>query len=108
MKPKILKISSEKYPEGRIDSFEVDENEGGWESIVDCLVDLGFNEGRIRSDIDVTLEDRGYLFLYLNSKLKVHLSAKESGNSFVVRFDTSLPREEILKVVEKYFRFSDQ
>jgi len=107
MKPKILGMSSESYPGGRLDSFKIDEKEGRWESIVDCLVDFGFNDGSIRENIDATLEDRGYIFIYLNSKLKVHLSAEESEDFFTVRFDTSIPREEILKIMNKYFQFPE-
>ena len=107
MKPKILGLKTENYPEGRIDSFKIDEKEGHWESIVDCLVEFGFEDESIGGSIDFTLEDRGYIFLYLNSKLKVHLSAEESEDFFTVRFDTSIPREEILKIMAKYFQFSE-
>jgi hypothetical protein len=107
MKPKILGMSSKSYPEGRIDSFKIDENEGQWESIVDCLVGFGFDDESIRANIDFTLEDRGYIFFYLNPKLKVHLSAEESEDFFTVRFDTSIPREEILKIMAKHFQFSE-
>jgi len=106
MKPKILGMGSESYPEGRIDSFKIDEKEGHWESIVDCLVEFGFKDESIRADIDMTLEQpRDYLFLYLNSKLKVHLSAEESEDFFTIRFDTSLPKEKIVKIFEKHFQF---
>lgn len=104
-KPKILEIGSRSYPEGRIDSFKIDESSGHWESIVDCLIDFGFKDESIRANIDFTLEDRGYLFLYLNPKLKVHLSAEESKNSFTIRLDTSIPRDLIIKVFERYFQF---
>lgn len=107
MKPKILGINSESYPEGRIDSFRIDEKLGGWESIVDCLVYLGFSDDAIRGNIDFTLEDRGYLFLYLNPKLKIHLSAEESEDFSTIRFDTSIPKEEIISVMEKYFQFPE-
>jgi len=103
MKPKILGMSSESYSGGRLDSFKIDENEGHWESIINCLVDFGFNDESIRANIDATLEDRGYIFIYLNPKLKVHLSAEESEDFFTVRFDTSIPREEILKIMNKHF-----
>ncbi len=106
MKPKILGMSSESYPEGRLDNFKIDENEGHWESIIDCLIDFGFKDESIRANIDATLEDRGYIFLYLNPKLKVHLSAEESEDFFTVRLDTSIPREEILKIMNKHFQFS--
>ncbi len=99
-------MSSESYPEGRLDNFKIDENEGHWESIIDCLIDFGFKDESIRANIDATLEDRGYIFLYLNPKLKVHLSAEESEDFFTVRFDTSIPREEILKIMNKHFQFS--
>ena len=105
MKPKILGMSSKSYPGGRIDSFKIDESKGHWESIVDCLVEFGFKDDSIRVGIDLTLEHRRYLFLYLNPKLKVHLSAEESENFFTIRFDTSLPREDIINTMEKYFLF---
>lgn len=108
MKPKILGIGSESYPEGRIDSFKIDETKGHWESIVDCLVEFGFDDDSIRTEIDVTLELPGdYLFLYLNPKLKLHLSAEESGDFFMIRFDTSIPRKEIISIMEKYFQFPE-
>ena len=57
----------------------------------------------------MTLEQpRGYLFLYLNPKLKVHLSAEESEDFFTIRFDTSIPRKDILEIMEKYFQFPEQ
>ncbi len=105
MKPKILGMGSEAYPEGRIDSFKIDENQGNWESIVNCLVKLGFKDDSIRGDIDFILEERGYLFLYLNPNLKLHLSAEESGDFFTIRFDTSIPKREIISTMEKYFQF---
>ena len=105
VKPKILGFGSESYPEGRIDYFKIDEIGGAFETIVSCLTDFGFSEDSIRTKIDLTLEDRGYLFTYLNSSLKLHLSAEESEDFFVVRFDTSLPKDEIIAVMEKYFEF---
>jgi len=57
----------------------------------------------------MTLEQpRDYLFLYLNPKLKVHLSAEESEDFFTIRFDTSIPRKDILEIMEKYFQFPEQ
>jgi len=108
MKPKILGMGSESYPEGRIDFFKIDETEGNWESIVDCLVEFGFDDNSIRANIDSTLEDRGYSFLYLNPKLKVHLSAEESEDFFTVRFDTSIPRGNVLEIMKNYFQFPEQ
>lgn len=108
MKPKILGMGSESYPEGRIDYFKINENEGYWESIVDCLVEFGFKDKSIRADIDMTLErPRGYLFLYLNPKLKVHLFAEESEDFFTVRFDTSIPKDDVLRIMKKYFQFPE-
>lgn len=104
MKPKVLGMGSQSYPEGRIDRFKIDENEGNWETLVDCLVDFGFKDESIRAEIDVTLEERGYLFLYLNPKLKIHLSAEESEDYFTIRFDTSIPKDEVLRIIEKYFQ----
>lgn len=106
MKPIILGMSSESYPNGRLDSFKIDESNGSWESIINCLVEFGFKDESIRVDLDTTLEiPRGYLFLYLSPKLKVHLSAEESKDFFTVRLDTSIPREEILKIFAKHFEF---
>ncbi len=108
MKPKILGMSSESYPNGRLDTFKIDENEGHWESIVNCLIEFGFKDNSIRANIDATLEDREYIFLYLNPKLKVHLSAEKSEDFFTVRFDTSIPRDKILKIVAKHFQFPEE
>ncbi len=103
MKPKILEIKSEEYPEGRIDSLTIDEENGGFDAIVSCLIKLGFNEGDIWAEIDRTLERRGYLFLYLNQKLKVHLSAESSKDFFIIRLDTSIPRETVINSFETFF-----
>jgi hypothetical protein len=102
-KPKVLGISSENYPGGRIDSFEIDEKSGKWEKAIDCLIELGFSKEPILTKIDTILEHRGYLFLYLNQNLKVHLFAEDSKNCFTIRLDTSLPREEIIRSFEKHF-----
>ncbi len=107
MRLNILGISSQEYPEGRVDSFKINETEGHWGSIIDCLVEFGFKEKSIRADIDATLENRGYLFLYLNPKLKVHLSAEESEDFFTIRFDTSIPRKEIISIMKKHFQFPE-
>jgi len=108
MKSKILGIGSESYPGGRIDSFKIEEIDGTFESLISCLIELGFSEDSIRTEIDITLEPpRGYLFLYLNPKLKVHLSAEESEDFFTIRFDTSIPRKEILEIMKKHFQFPE-
>jgi len=104
-KPQILGVKSEEYSKGRLDSFSISEKNRGFEAIVSCLVDFGFSEESIKTEIDLALEHRDYLFLYLNHDLKVHLSAEGTKNSFVVRFDTSLSREKINKVMGKYFQF---
>lgn len=106
-KPKILGMGTENYPEGRIDSFKISEKGGNWKSIINCLVDFGFSENSILTKVDLVLEHRDYLFLYLNSELKVHISAEESEDFFTVRLDTSLSRSEIMKVIEKYFQFPE-
>lgn len=106
-KPKILGIESESYPKGRIDSFKIEEKSGTFESLISCLIDLGFSEKSIRTDIDVALEHRSYLFLYLDNKLKIHLSTEGLKGFFVIRFDTSLPREKINKIMEIYFQFPE-
>ena len=99
-------MRSEDYPEGRIDSFKIEERNGAFEKLISCLVDFGFSENSIRVDIDSALEDRKYFFSYLNSKFKLHLSAEESTDFFTIRFDTSIPRKEILKIVGKYFQLT--
>lgn len=108
MKSKILGIESETYPNGRIDSFKIEEIDGTFESLISCLKDFGFSEDSIRTEIDVTLEPpRGYVFLYLNPKLKIHLSAEESSDFFMIRFDTSIPKKEVISVMERYFQFPE-
>ena len=105
-KPKILGMKSQEYPDGRIDTFRMSEENGGFEARVSCLMEIGFSEEDIRSDIDVALEDRSYLFLYLNEKLKVHLSAEGLDDFFIIRLDTKIPRKEIVEVIEKNFQIS--
>jgi len=105
MKSKILGFGSESYPEGRIDSFKVEEKTGTFEELIKCLKEFGFEEDNIHAKIDMALEERQYAFLYLNPKLKVHLSADNSRDFFSIRFDTTLPKEQIVSLVEEYFEF---
>ena len=104
-KVKILGMSSEEYPEGRIDSFKVQENKDTFENLILCLLNLGFSESVIRTKIDLAFEHNEYVFLYLNKKLRVHIEIDKGNNSLTIRFDTSLPKRNIVSAMEKYFQF---
>ncbi len=104
-KARILGISSEEYPEGRIDSFKVQENKDTFENLILCLLNLGFSESVIRTKIDLAFEHNEYVFLYLNKKLRVHIEINKGDNPLTIRFDTSLQKKNIVSAMEKYFQF---
>jgi len=109
-KLKILGMSSESYPEGRIDSFSVplsdNPNQGIQHShIMPLFRELGFPEEEVW-DLDIDFENKPvgtYLFSYGNTKIKAWLFVEDGFLS--IKFDTSIPREELDKILEKYFEF---
>ena len=104
-KLRIVGISSEDYPNGRIDSFEIKlpEESPHHSNIIPFFLDLGFPEEEVLDKLDIITQEIDYLFIYGNPKIKAHLIV-ENGN-LSMKFDTSLSRDEIIKVMEKYFEF---
>jgi hypothetical protein len=111
-KLKIVGMSSKSYPEGRIDSFSVplsdNPNQGiQHKYIMPLFRELGFSEEEVW-DLDIDFENRSvgsYFFSYGNTKIKAWLIVEEKILS--IKFDTSLPREDIIKVMDKYFQFPE-
>lgn len=99
-------MSSEEYPEGRIDSFKVQENKDPFENLILCLLNLGFSESVIRTKIDLAFEHNEYVFLYLNKKLRVHIEVDKGDNPLTIRFDTSLPKKKYCLCNGKIFSIS--
>ncbi|MFB6226217.1 MAG: hypothetical protein ABEJ02_02600 [Candidatus Paceibacteria bacterium] len=107
MAPKILGFKSESYPEGRIDSFRIEEIDGSFELLVSLMRELGAKEKSIRTKIDKSLEDRSNAFLYISPKIKAHLIPDRDGDSFEIRFDTYLDKEELERAIEKRFEYPE-
>ena len=105
-----MRIKCEEYPGGRIDSFTfplIDKTGQGinHSHIMPLFQTLGFSEEEVW-DLDIDFENKNpgtFFFSYGNGKIKSFLIIEEETLS--VNFDTSLPREEINKAVEKYFEF---
>lgn len=104
-KLKIKGMSSEDYPEGRIDSYKIElpRKSPHHSHIIPLFIDLGFPENVVNEKLDVIYHEIGYIFVYGNQKIKAHLSAED--DELTIRLDTSIPREKINKIVEKYFQF---
>lgn len=104
-KLKIKGISSKEYPGGRIDSYEVrlPDEYVNHSHIIPLFIELGFPEDVVNEELDVIYDEIGYIFIYGNPKIKAHLFAEDKFLS--IKFDTSLPKEEVNKIVEKYFEF---
>ena len=109
-KLKIISISSETYHKGRIDSFAVpllDKNHKGISDnyIIPLLKSFDFKRDSV-DDLDLDFENMSagtWFFIYGNPKIKAWLIIE--GKTLSINFDTSLPREKINKIVEKYFEF---
>jgi len=109
-KLKIVGMSSEEYPGGRIDSFTIpliNESQEGinHSHVMPLFRELGFAEEAVW-DLDIDFENKvpgTFFFSYGNKKIKSFLVIEEGTLS--INFDTSLPREEINEIVEKYFEF---
>ena len=106
-KLKIIGMSSEEYTEGRIDSFTIKlPNESPHHShIIPLFLELGFPKDEVLAKLDVIFSEVGYLFIYGNPKIKSHLI--EEDGTLSIKFDTSIPREKINEIVEKYFKFPE-
>ena len=106
-KLKIGGMSSEEYPGGRIDSFRVKlpKEYVNHSHIIPLFIELGFPVEDVNEKLDIIYSEVGYIFIYGNQKIKAHLFAEDK--DLTIRFDTSLSREKINKIVEKYFQFPE-
>lgn len=106
-KLKIKGISSEEYLEGRIDSFTIDlpDKSPHHSHIIPLFLDLGFSEKVVLDKLDMVLNEIDYLFVYGNPRIKAHLIVNEG--ILYLKLDTSLPKEEVIKTFEKYFKFPE-
>lgn len=98
-------MSSEEYPGGRIDTYEVqllDKNSPS-SAVIDLFRELGFPDEDIKEKLDVIYWEVKDIFIYGNKNIKAWLFAE--GDNLSIRFDTSLPKTEINQVLEKYFEF---
>jgi hypothetical protein len=104
-KLKIEGMSSEEYPGGRIDSFTINLKNGSphHSHIIPLFLDLGFPKEESLDKLDVILNEIDYIFMYGGSKIKAHLIVE--GDNLSIKFDTSISREDILKIIDKYFQF---
>ena len=108
-KIKIKGIESEEYPNGRIDSFtiELPKKESPHHShIIPLFLDLGFPKEEVLDKLDIILQEVDYIFIYGNPKIKAHIIGEN--NQFIIKFDTSIPKEKIIKVMDKYFQFPEE
>ena len=105
-KVKILGMSSEEYPEGRIDSFTFPLVTGiSDKSIIPLFRYLRFTEDSLE-DLDLDFENMSsgtYFFIYGNPKIKAHIIIENKKIS--IKLDTSLPKKNIVSAMEKYFQF---
>lgn len=104
-KLKIRGMSSEEYPEGRIDSFtiELPKESPHHSHVIPLFLDLDFSKRETLDKLDVVFQEMDYIFIYGNQRIKAHLIVQD--NNFSIKFDTSLPREEITAMMEKHFQF---
>ena len=101
-KLKIKGISNESYPGGRLDIFRIALSEDLVFNMESLFRALGFDEGVI-NDLDMHYPSTGGRYFFYSSNVKAHLFFEKDELDLI--FDTSLPREEINKAVEKYFEF---
>jgi len=109
-KLKILGMSSETYSKGRIDSFTVPliDNSGKGISdnyLISLFKELDFAEDSV-DELDLDFENMPagtWFFVYGNPNIKAMIIIGKEEISII--FDTTLSKEEINKVIEKYFQF---
>jgi hypothetical protein len=104
-KLKIVGISSEEYPGGRIDTYDVRllDKDSPSPQIMALFRNLNFPEDAVMEKLDAIYWEGGDIFIYGNKKIKAWLLAEDDLIS--IKFDTSLTREKINKIIEKYFEF---
>jgi len=104
-KLKIEGISSEEYPGGRIDIYEVRllDKDSPSSQVMELFRELNFPEDAIMEKLDTIYWEVEEIFIYGTKKIKAWLTADEDLLS--IKFDTSFSREKIDKTMEKYFEF---
>ena len=114
-KLKIQGISSQEYPGGRVDTFTIPlVNKSGkginHSHIMPLFTDFKLPEEDVW-DLDIDFENKDVypagtsFFVYINSRIKAWLIVEDETLS--MKFDTSLPKEEINEIIEKYFEFPE-
>jgi len=108
-KLKIVNVSSEAYPKGRIDSFTIPKcNRIADNYVIPLFRELGFIEESL-DDLDLDFENKpagNYFFSYGNNNIKAMIVIGEKKISIV--FDTNLDKNKINEIIEKYFEFPEQ
>ena len=95
-------ISSEEYPEGRLDIFKIPLSEKLVNNIINLFKDFNFSE-EVINDLDIHYpSSRGYYFFY-SSRIKAHMFFEKEFLNLI--FDSGISKKEINKIVEKYFQF---
>ena len=101
-KPKIYGLSTQEYPKGRIDSFDLPKIKDIHNILMPLFVELGFIEDLVYDELDrdFIISNEEYFFVY-GENIKAHIFTKK--NSILINLDTSRSREEIIRIFEKYF-----
>ncbi len=101
MKPKILEISSEEYPHGRIDKFVIEMQENLQSPIIDLFKELGCPKEEL-NDLDLDYPStRGYFFVY-SKKIKAHFFVGRG--DVILVLDSNFKKEKLIFIIEKYFQ----
>ncbi|OGJ21217.1 hypothetical protein A3K73_06240 [Candidatus Pacearchaeota archaeon RBG_13_36_9] len=109
-KLKLKGISSEEYPDGRLDSFVVPLLKGiNHSKIIPLFMDLGLSNEDALQKLDLDFENKALypagtsFFIYVSKELKAYLIIGEE--NLYINLDTALPRDKIVTIIEKYFQF---
>ena len=104
-KLKIIGMSSEDYPGGRIDSFEIEllKESPHHSHLIPSFLDLGFPKEIVLDKLDRIIQEMEYMFIYGSPKIKAYVDV--AGGILLIRFDTSFPRRKIIDTMNKYFEF---
>ena len=111
-KLKIVRIATEDYPNGRIDSFTVPlldkSNQGiSVNYIIPLLKDFGFTDDSVE-ELDIDFENMSagdHYFIYGNDNIKAILIIEDKAIS--INFDNNLDKKKINEIVERYFQFPE-
>jgi len=101
-KIKISGISSETYPEGRLDILRFKFQNNLIEPFQKLFKDLDFSEEMIEKlDINYS-SSKGVRFFYSN-KIKIHMFFDNEGIYLVI--DSQMEKINLSRIIEKYFQF---